>query len=128
MRTRTLNPPTKAEIRILQVLWRLGPGTVRRVHEQLGQAGGGYTSVLKVMQIMLEKGFLSRNDENRTHVYAAAIPEAETKRGLVQELLERAFGGSSKELIVQALSTKKASPEELLEIKKMIQELEDKKS
>jgi BlaI family penicillinase repressor len=128
MRKKTLNPPTKAEIRILQVLWRLGPSTVRSVYEQLGEAGGGYTSVLKVMQIMLEKGILSRNDENRTHVYAAAVPEAEAKRGLVQEFIERAFAGSSKELIVQALSTKKASAEELLEIKKMIEEMEGKNS
>ena len=91
MRKKTLNPPTKAEIRILQILWRLGPSTVRRVHEELGEAGGGYTSALKVMQIMLEKGFLSRNDQNRTHVYAAAVPEAEAKRGLVRDLMERAF-------------------------------------
>jgi BlaI family penicillinase repressor len=124
MSRKTLNPPTKAEIRILQVLWRFGPRTVRRVYEELGEAG--YTSVLKIMQIMLEKGLLSRNDDNRTHVYAAAVPEAEAKRGLVQELMEKAFGGSSKDLIVQALSAKKASAEELLEIKKMIEEMEAK--
>ena len=127
MQKKTLNRPTKAELRILQVLWRLGASTVRRVYEELGEAGG-YTSVLKTMQIMLEKGFLSRNAEDRTHIYAAEVPEAEAKRGLVQELIEKAFGGSSKELIVQALSAKKASPEELTEIKKMIEEMEGKKS
>jgi predicted transcriptional regulator len=127
MQKKTLNRPTKAELRILQVLWRLGPSTVRRVYEELGEAGG-YTSVLKTMQIMLEKGFLSRNAEDRTHIYAAEVPEAEAKRGLVQELIEKAFGGSSKELIVQALSANKASPEELTEIKKMIEEMEGKKS
>ena len=127
MQKKTLNRPTKAELRILQVLWRLGPSTVRRVYEEFGEAGG-YTSVLKTMQIMLEKGFLSRNAEDRTHIYAAEVPEAEAKRGLVQELIEKAFGGSSKELIVQALSAKKASPEELTEIKKMIEEMEGKKS
>jgi BlaI family penicillinase repressor len=127
MRKKILSQPTKAELRILQVLWRLGPSTVRRVFEELGETTG-YTSALKLMQIMLEKGFLTRNDEDRTHIYKAAVPEAEAKRGLVQEFIEKAFGGSSKELIVQALSTKKASAKELLEIKKMIEEMEGKQS
>ncbi len=126
MRKRILNQPTKAELRILQVLWRLGPSSVRRVYEELGETSG-YTSALKLMQIMLEKGFLIRNDEDRTHIYAAAVPETEAKRGLVLELIDKAFGGSSKELIVQALSTKKTSAKELLEIKRMIEAMEERK-
>jgi BlaI family transcriptional regulator, penicillinase repressor len=127
MPKKSLNQPTKAELRILQVLWRHGPSTVRRVYEGLGEASG-YTSVLKLMQIMLEKGLLSRDAQDRTHVYTATVPETEAKRGLVQDLIEKAFGGSSKELIVQALSTKRASAEELLEIKRMIEEMEGKNS
>lgn len=127
MRKKSFHQPTKAELRILQVLWRLGPSTVRKVFEELGDSGG-YTTVLKLMQIMLEKGFVSRDDKERTHVYAAVVREAEAKHSLVQELIEKAFGGSSKELIVQALSSRKASAEELTDIKKMIEEMEGRQS
>src|SRR4051794_38793397 len=97
--------PTNAELKILQVLWRKGPSTVREVFEELG-GEGGYTTVLKMMQIMLEKGLLSRNESNRSHVYAAAAAEGRAKKTLVQDFMQKAFAGSARDLIVQALSTK----------------------
>jgi len=118
--------PTKGEFRILKVLWNQGPCTVRQVQEGLRDESG-YTTVLKLMQIMLEKGLLSRNEKERTHVYTAAVPEVQAKRGLVQDLIEKAFGGSAQELILQALSSRKSSPEELSEIRRMIDTIERKK-
>jgi predicted transcriptional regulator len=118
--------PTNAEFRILQVLWAKGPNSVRAVYEELGEAGG-YTSVLKLLQIMLEKGLVTRNDSDRTHVYRAVISEAEAKGSLVHEVIRKAFGGSTKDLIVQALSTKKSSRAELAEIREMIEAMERKK-
>jgi BlaI family penicillinase repressor len=115
--------PTDAELRILEVLWSRGPSTVRRVFEQAGGAAG-YTTVLKLMQIMLEKGLLTRDEKDRTHIYAAAVAEPEVKGGLVRELLEKAFGGSTKDLILQALSTKRSSRSELQEIRRMIEAME----
>jgi BlaI family transcriptional regulator, penicillinase repressor len=117
--------PTRTELRILQVLWKNGPSTVRQVFDDLG-GEGGYTTILKLMQIMLEKGLLTRNEKDRSHVYAAAVPEARAKKSLVQDLMHKAFQGSAKELILQALSTKKASREELAEIRRMIEQMEKK--
>lgn len=119
--------PTNAELKILTVLWKEGPCTVRQVHEKLG-AGAGYTTILKLMQIMVEKRLLRRNESDRTHVYEAAVGEAVAKRNLVRDLMERAFRGSAKELILQALSAEKTSREELAEIRRMIEEIERKKS
>jgi predicted transcriptional regulator len=113
--------PTEAELAILAVLWQLGPATVRQVHEQLGRATG-YTTVLKLMQIMTEKGLLVRDERSRTHVYRAAVPQERTQRKLVGDLLHRAFGGSVRKLLVAALSDQRASPQELDEIRKLIDE------
>jgi BlaI family penicillinase repressor len=118
--------PTNAELRILRILWKNGPSTVRHVFEEL-EGESGYTTVLKMMQIMLEKGLLTRNETDRSHVYAAAAPEARAKKSLVQDLMQKAFEGSAKDLILQALSTKKASREELAEIRRMIEEMEKRK-
>jgi BlaI family penicillinase repressor len=118
--------PTKAEFRILEILWRNGPSTVRQVHEGLREETG-YTSVLKLMQIMIAKGLVSRDEKVRTHVYEAALPEVEAKRGALQEIIEKVFGGSAKELIMQALSARKSSREELTDIRRMIEEMEKKK-
>jgi predicted transcriptional regulator len=115
--------PTYAELNILRVLWQRGPSTVRQVQEVLGP-DTGYTTVLKLMQIMIEKGLLTRDDSARTHVFAPALPEETTQRQLVRDLLDRAFGGSAKKLVMQALSSEKASPSELAEIRALLEQME----
>lgn len=115
--------PTEGELAILRVLWKRGPSTVREVQESLGQ-DAGYTTVLKLMQIMAAKGLLRRDESERTHVYAAAAPESATQRQLVRHLLDRAFEGSAAKLVMQALSVKRASPEELAEIRRLLSEFE----
>lgn len=117
--------PTDAELAILRVLWRTGPATVRQVQEELNASQPtGYTTVLKFMQIMTEKGLVERDESQRTHVYRATLPEEETQRQLVNDLLERAFGGSAQQLVLQALSVKKASRQELSEIRQLLNEIE----
>jgi len=111
--------PTDAELAILRVLWARGPSTVRQVAERLGK-DTGYTTALKLLQIMAEKGLVLRDESARTHVYRAASTEDQTQRQLVTDLLDRAFGGSAAKLVMQALSTKTASPEELAEIRKLL--------
>jgi BlaI family transcriptional regulator, penicillinase repressor len=121
----SLSRPTDAELAILSVLWNRGPSTVREVYEELSKLRPtGYTTVLKFMQIMTEKGLLARDESHRTHVYRVRESEAETQRHLVKDLLERAFGGSARKLILQALSAKETSPEELDQIRKYIEEME----
>jgi predicted transcriptional regulator len=117
--------PTAGELAILRVLWRVGPATVRRVHEEMGREVA-YTTVLKLLQIMTEKGLVTRDASARSHVYAAAGREESTQRRLIKDLLERAFGGSTSALVLQALSAKRASAEELKEIRKMLDEYENK--
>jgi predicted transcriptional regulator len=123
---RTPSPrPTDAELAILQVLWQLGPSTVRAVHAELGRvAGTGYTTVLKTMQIMFEKGLLERDTSQRAHVYTPARPAEEVRRSLVHDLAERAFEGSVARLVLQALSDERASAEELTEIRRFLDRLE----
>jgi len=117
--------PTDAELTILNVLWAQGACTVRDVHERLSQDREmGYTTVLKLMQIMFEKGLVTRDDSQRSHVYKARQKEQTTQRMLVTDLLARAFGGSTEKLVMQALSAKKATKEELAEIRRLLNELE----
>src|SRR5947209_7783649 len=117
--------PTDSELEILRVLWDLGPSTVREVHEQINAVKPtGYTTVLKMMQIMADKGLVRRNEEQRAHVYTAVVPRETTQRQLVGDLLERAFGGSSPQLVMQALSAKRATAQELAEIRDILDELE----
>lgn len=117
--------PTDAELEILKVLWQHGPSTVREVFDALsGTRTTGYTTVLKLMQIMSEKGLVTRDETERAHVYHARLREDETQRQLVGDLLVRAFDGSAKKLVMQALSSEKASAEELSEIRRMLDELE----
>ena len=117
--------PTDAELEILKVIWRRGPSTVREVFETLGESKTtGYTTVLKTMQIMAEKGLVVRDESERAHRYEAAAPEAETQRRLVGDLLRKAFDGSAKNLVLQALSTERASASELDEIRHLLDELE----
>ena len=117
--------PTAAGLEILRVLWARGPSTVRDVHGAIaGTRDVGYTTVLKQMQIMAERGQLLRTDHGRAHLYRPAGPEATAKQALVGDLMERAFGGSARELMMHALAAKPASPEELIEIRRMLDELE----
>jgi predicted transcriptional regulator len=113
--------PTDAELAILRVLWDRGPSTVKEVQKILEKAKKtGYTTVLKFMQIMVEKGLVSRDDSSFAHVYQARIPREQTQRTLVADLLERAFEGSTSRLLLQALAAKKATPAELAEIRKIL--------
>lgn len=111
--------PTDAELGILNVLWTRGPSTVRQVAEALGREAG-YTTVLKLLQIMTEKQLVVRDERARTHIYQAAYTEDQTQRQLVSDLLDRAFGGSAAKLVLQALAANKTSPEELAEIRKLL--------
>ena len=118
---RQTSRPTDAELAILGVLWRRGPSTVREVHDTLADAREtGYTTTLKLMQIMADKGLVTRDESARTHVYAARWSQHRTQRQLVSDLMARAFGGSASALVLQALSAQPASPEELDEIRKII--------
>jgi predicted transcriptional regulator len=111
--------PTDAELAILRVLWARGPSTVREVAEALGRQTA-YTTVLKLLQIMTEKRLVQRDDTARTHVYAAMYSEDQTQKQLVADLLHRAFDGSAGKLVLQALAAGKTSPEELAEIRKLL--------
>lgn len=116
--------PTDSELEILHVLWANGPSTVRQVHEKLSQSRDiGYTTALKLMQIMHEKGFLSREEEGRSHTYTALVSEEDTQRNLVDRFVETAFRGSASKLVMQILGQHKASREELDEIKKLLNDL-----
>ena len=114
--------PTDAELAILRVLWERGPSTVRQVHEVLVARVGptAYTTALKLLQIMTEKGLVRRDDTDRTHVFTPRLSEEQTQRQLIGDLLDRAFGGSASKLVMQALATRKASPEELGEIRRLL--------
>jgi BlaI family penicillinase repressor len=117
--------PTDAELEILTILWDRGPSTVRDVHEAIClRRPTQYTTVLKFMQIMSEKALVSRNEEQRAHVYVAAQPREATQQQLAGDLLQRAFGGSAKSLVMGALSAKKASRAELAEIRKLLDDYE----
>jgi BlaI family transcriptional regulator, penicillinase repressor len=117
--------PTDAELAILRILWERGPSTVRQVHEALSaERPSGYTTALKLLQIMTEKGLVRRDDSDRTHVYTARLTEAQTQRQLVADLLDRAFGGSAMKLVLQALSSRKASAEDLAQIRALLDERE----
>jgi predicted transcriptional regulator len=117
--------PTDAELGILTVLWQRGPSTVREVHEALSASREmGYTTVLKLMQIMAEKGLVRRDESQRAHVYETRLAQEQTQQQLVGDLLERAFDGSAMNLVMQALQTKRASVEELSQIRDLLDEFE----
>ena len=117
--------PTDAELAILDVLWQQGPSTVRQVQQALSSdRSTGYTTVLKLMQIMTDKGLLRRDESQRAHIYQPVLPAEETQQRLVGDLIERAFGGSTANLVMQALSAKKASAEELAQIRRLLDEFE----
>jgi BlaI family penicillinase repressor len=117
--------PTAAELEILQILWRNGPSTVRFVNDELNKERRvGYTTTLKMMQIMLDKGVLNRNEEKRSHLYSALIDEKDTQNLLLNRLVKSAFGGSALKLVVSALGNGKTSKTELAKIKKFISDIE----
>ena len=114
--------PTDAELAILRVLWQLGPSTVRQVHDVLMRdRPTAYTTALKLLQIMTEKGLVRRDESDRTHVYQSRLTEEQTQRQLIRDLMDRAFGGSSSKLVMQALASKRASTDELTEIRRMLE-------
>jgi predicted transcriptional regulator len=123
---RAYKKPTEAELELLGVMWERGSSTVRQIHESLG-GGTGYTTTLKILQKMADKGLVERDESQRSHVYSAALKPEQTQRQLVSDLLQRAFGGSPGKLVMQALSEKAASPAELAEIRKLLDELQNKK-
>ncbi len=117
--------PTDAELAILNVLWDQGPCTVREVHEALSSTqDSGYTTTLKLMQIMTDKGLVVRDESQRAHVYTARSSAQKTQRQLLGDLIDRAFGGSPARLVMQALSATKASTEELTAIRHMLDQME----
>jgi predicted transcriptional regulator len=125
MARQRLNLPTDGELEILGVLWTRGPSTVREVFRTLAEARKiGYTTVLKLMQIMTEKGFISPDRSVRPQVYAPVQTQKQTQSRLVRRLLEQAFSGSAGNLVLQVLSARKASPEELRDIRKLLNRLE----
>jgi len=115
--------PTDAELAILRVLWERGPSTVREVHDALSTTQEtGYTTVLKLLQIMTDKGLVVRDESQRAHVYASSESEQRTQRRLIGDLMDRAFGGSPAKLVMQALSATKASADELSAIRRLLDE------
>jgi predicted transcriptional regulator len=121
MKRNNLPKPTEAELAILRILWQRGPSTVREVRDELDkEKPTGYTTVLKFMQIMTEKGLLTRDESQRTHIYQPTCSEEHTQRSLIKDLLDRAFGGSTHKLVAQTLLTQKTSPEEIEEIKTIL--------
>ena len=122
--------PTESELGILQVLWQIGAATVRVVNESLNSNNSkktGYTTTLKLMQLMLEKGLLKRDTSARTHVYAATVQESDVQRNLLNQFVNRAFRGSSAQLVMEALGQNRASDDELAEIKELIERIEKTK-
>ncbi len=117
-----LPKPTPSETEILNVLWDLGPSTVRQVHDVLdAQRKTGYTTVLKLLQIMADKGLVSREDgDGRAHIYSPAIERSVAQRQMVRDLVDRIFGGSATQLVLQALEERPASSEDLKEIRRLI--------
>ena len=113
--------PTEAELAILRVLWSRGPSTVRVVHEELGGDGRTrYTTTLKQLQVMAEKGLVDRDESQRSHIYAAVLEEAKTEESLVSGFIDRVFGGSVQKMVVHALNSGKVTDEEIAQIKRLL--------
>jgi len=119
--------PTDSELEILNILWEKGPSTVREVHEILEKSkDAGYTTTLKLMQIMHEKGLLNRDTTNKTHVYTATISQENTQEQLVKRMIDNVFNGSATQLVMQALGNHKANAKELEQIKEYLEQIEKK--
>ena len=116
--------PTESELEILQILWQRGIATVREVHEELGKTKDvGYTTTLKLMQIMHEKGLVKRDESMRTHIYQPAVNKEKTQKHLLEKMIDSLFGGSSTQLVLQALGEHKSNPEELEKIQALLDNL-----
>ena len=127
MPAKPLPRPTEAELELLRVLWERGPLTVREIHDALSDdKATGYTTTLKILQKMTGKGLVRRNESQRSHVYEPVMKAEQTQRQLVRDLLHKAFGGSPGQLVMQALSEKKATATELSEIRRLLDDLEAK--
>ncbi|HXB96173.1 MAG TPA: BlaI/MecI/CopY family transcriptional regulator [Puia sp.] len=125
MPTKTIKP-TESELEILQVLWERDQASVREVHEELLKTKDvGYTTTLKLMQIMFEKGLVKRDDSFKTHIYQASVSKEKTQKHLLGKMINTLFGGSSAELVLQALGNHKASPAELEEIQRLLDNLKE---
>ena len=125
MATKPIVRPTKLELAILKVLWEAGPRSVREIHKILDEIKPtGYTTVLKMLQIMTEKGLVDRDESVRPQIYRAKYSQEQTQRSLVSDLLQRAFGGSVKALVMQALASKKSSAKDLDAIEKLLDRIE----
>jgi len=124
----TSNEPTKSELEILQVLWQHGPSTARFINDYLNKEKREviYMSTLKLMQIMLEKGLLKKDDSKMTHVYRAAVEEGKTKGALLDKVVDNLFNGSAAGLMMQLLGNKKVSPEEMEQYKELIKKIDEK--
>lgn len=121
--------PTNSELEILQIIWKNGASTVREINEELSKDKGsaiGYTTTLKLMQIMHEKGLLERETSSRTHIYKALVSHSKTSQNILNSLIDNVFNGSAAQLVMQALSNNKSSREEIKMIKKYLDELEKK--
>lgn len=126
MGQKSLPKPTEAELELLQVLWDRGPLTVREIHDSLsGTKETGYTTTLKILQKMTAKGLVSRDEAQRSHIYHPVLQAEQTRRQLVRDLLQRAFGGSPGKLMIAALSGKKATAAERAEIRRLLDEMEN---
>ena len=130
MKNKNLTRPTETELDILRVLWRHGPATVRQVHRILNnerETEVGYSTTLKMFQVMTQKGLVDRDETERPQVYTPRVPQEQTQRQLVKDLLNRAFGGSLRQLVMQALSDKEASDKELEKLEQLLDKFEEKK-
>ena len=129
-KSRTSGRPTPAELGILRVLWRLGPATVRQVHEELcEEEPTGYTTVLKFLQIMHGKGLVERDESTRAHVYSACLTKETAQRQMTSQLIDKVFDGSSSQLVLAALgNSDRATPEEMAEIRAILERMEAKQA
>lgn len=124
VRSKKTSVPTSAEFELLKVLWRTGPSTVRQVHEQVSaSSGSAYTTTLKMLQIMFEKGFVTRDESNKAHVYSPRYSEAQTQNSLIRDMVGKAFGGSRFNLVMRALG-ESASKQEIDEIRSLLDSIE----
>ena len=130
MKSKSIPRPTETELEILRVLWRHGPSTVRQVYKVLSrerETEVGYSTALKMLQVMTQKGLVERDITERPQIYHARLPQEQTQRQLVNDLLERAFGGSPRQLVMHALSAEETSDEELARIEQLLDEFEEER-
>jgi predicted transcriptional regulator len=125
MQIKKKNTPTESELEILQILWQFGPSSVRKVNDKLNKKREvGYTTTLKIMQIMTDKGLVVRNTDQRTHIYESVAKEKDTQKSLLDSFIEKTYRGSAMSLVLQALGQQNASPQEIAELKEVIDKIE----